>query len=169
MNATEYQGLAQRTSADGHNRQLNGEMGLIGESGEVVDAIKKWTFQTTKGTEFPREKVIEEIGDVCWYAAEYCVGVNLDLAQCLDSVRYAGTETRVQELAMDLAYYAIMVYRVGVFDRERILGTMLRIAERILITSCRSTLEDAMELNIEKLKKRYPEGFDPERSMHRDT
>ena len=28
-------------------------------------------------------------------------------------------------------------------------------------------LEDVMELNIQKLKERYPEGFDPERSLHR--
>lgn len=29
-------------------------------------------------------------------------------------------------------------------------------------------LEDIMQYNIEKLKKRYPDGFDPERSIHRD-
>lgn len=28
-------------------------------------------------------------------------------------------------------------------------------------------LERVMESNIEKLRKRYPEGFDPERSVHR--
>ena len=30
-------------------------------------------------------------------------------------------------------------------------------------------LEDIMKINIEKLKERYPEGFDPERSAHRKT
>lgn len=30
------------------------------------------------------------------------------------------------------------------------------------------TLDDVMKANIEKLKKRYPNGFDPERSLHRD-
>lgn len=29
------------------------------------------------------------------------------------------------------------------------------------------TLEQVAEHNIDKLKKRYPEGFDPERSLHR--
>ena len=28
-------------------------------------------------------------------------------------------------------------------------------------------MEDVMELNIEKLKARYPKGFDPEKSLHR--
>lgn len=30
-----------------------------------------------------------------------------------------------------------------------------------------TTMEAVMELNIEKLKARYPEGFDPEKSLHR--
>lgn len=30
------------------------------------------------------------------------------------------------------------------------------------------TLEDVARMNIEKLKKRYPEGFDAERSLNRD-
>ena len=30
------------------------------------------------------------------------------------------------------------------------------------------SLEDVFEANIEKLKKRYPEGFDPQRSIHRE-
>lgn len=30
------------------------------------------------------------------------------------------------------------------------------------------TLEEIAERNIEKLKKRYPQGFDAERSVHRD-
>ena len=29
-------------------------------------------------------------------------------------------------------------------------------------------LETIMQMNIDKLKKRYPEGFDPERSQHRE-
>ena len=30
------------------------------------------------------------------------------------------------------------------------------------------TLEDIARRNIDKLRKRYPDGFDPERSMHRE-
>ena len=30
------------------------------------------------------------------------------------------------------------------------------------------TLEEVMAQNIEKLRKRYPDGFDAERSMHRE-
>ena len=38
-----------------------------------------------------------------------------------------------------------------------------------LIASATGTpLEDIMQANIDKLRKRYPDGFDPERSVHRD-
>ena len=35
-------------------------------------------------------------------------------------------------------------------------------------TALNLNLEDVFEANIEKLKKRYPEGFDSQRSIHRE-
>lgn len=37
-----------------------------------------------------------------------------------------------------------------------------------LAEALNTTLETIAGRNIEKLKKRYPDGFDPERSMHRE-
>ena len=34
-------------------------------------------------------------------------------------------------------------------------------------TALYATLEEVMQMNIDKLKARYPEGFDPEKSLHR--
>lgn len=34
-------------------------------------------------------------------------------------------------------------------------------------TALDATLEEVMQTNIDKLKARYPEGFDPEKSLHR--
>lgn len=36
-----------------------------------------------------------------------------------------------------------------------------------LCTAYDWNLEEIMKLNIQKLKERYPDGFDPERSLHR--
>ena len=47
-----------------------------------------------------------------------------------------------------------------------IVGIMVTVRD-ILELHCDSTLEEAMQRNIEKLKRRYPDGFDPERSLHR--
>jgi len=82
---------------------INGVMGLCGESGEVIDIVKKWLAQ---GHELNREQLIKELGDVAWYLAEAATALDVPL-------------------------------------------------------------EDILQANIEKLKKRYPEGFDIERSTSR--
>ena len=108
MTANEYQELAMRTlnpELDYKDVLINSVMGLCGESGEVIDIVKKWL---SHGHELDRERVIGELGDGAWYRAEcaHALGVGLD----------------------------------EVFQR-----------------------------NIEKLKKRYPEGFDTERSKNREA
>ena len=51
-------------------------LGLAGESGEVVDDIKKRVFH---GCEVPIEHTAEELGDVIWYIANICTQYNLKL------------------------------------------------------------------------------------------
>ena len=81
MNLNEYQALAQRTADitgdDLQKKLLNGCMGMCGEAGECIDALKKHMMQ---GHELDREKMIKEIGDVLWYVAEAAsaLGVTLD-------------------------------------------------------------------------------------------
>lgn len=108
MNVNEYQKLAMVTkNPDLKDRDLliNSVMGLCGESGEVIDLVKK---HVSHGHPLNREKLIDELGDVAWY-----------LAECADAI--------------------------GV------------------------TLEEVLTHNIEKLKKRYPEGFSTERSINREV
>lgn len=82
---------------------LNGVMGLCGESGEVIDILKKHLSQ---GHELNKEKMAEELGDVAWYLAETAYALGYDL-------------------------------------------------------------EEILQMNIDKLKKRYPDGFRVEDSIHR--
>ena len=106
MTINEYQQLAMTTLNPALNKKdvlINGVMGLCGESGEVIDLVKKYLAQ---GHDLDREKMIKELGDVAWYLAETA--------------------------------YALDV-----------------------------PLEEVFRRNIEKLKVRYPEGFDPQRSIHR--
>ena len=106
MTINEYQKLAMTTlnkKLSNEQTLLNGCMGLCGESGEVIDLLKKHLSQ---GHDLNREKMIEEIGDVAWYIAEIAYALNVDL-------------------------------------------------------------ETVFTKNIEKLNKRYPEGFSVERSLNR--
>ena len=106
MTINEYQKLAMTTlnpKLDKKDVLINGVMGLCGESGEVIDIVKKHLAQ---GHELDKEKMIKELGDVAWYMAEIATVLDVEL-------------------------------------------------------------EDVFVQNIEKLKKRYPEGFSTEKSIHR--
>lgn len=105
VTANEYQQKCLRTNSVNTKEDMiiNGVMGLCGESGEVIDIIKKWYYQ---GHNLEEKKVIDEVGDVLWYVCSILSGLNV-------------------------------------------------------------TLEETMEHNIEKLKQRYPNGFDSDKSVHR--
>ena len=106
MTLNKYQELAMRTANQLNNGQLvvNGAMGMNGESGEVIDIVKKHLFQ---GHDLNKDDLCEEAGDVLWYIATFISGLGMTLQEC---------------------------------------------AER----------------NIKKLKKRYPEGFESEKSTNRE-
>ena len=108
MTINEYQKETLRT-ASGMNRafsmELNGVMGLAGESGECVDLMKKHLFQ---GHTLDKAHLAKELGDVAWYLA-------------------------------------VTAHAIG-YDLETIL-----------------------QMNVDKLRKRYPDGFDPDRSQHRKS
>lgn len=106
MRINEYQGLAMRTSNKELSKEdhlLNGVLGLVGESGEIADLIKKNRMQ---GHDLDIEHVAKELGDVCWYIAETATAIGCDL-------------------------------------------------------------ETIMKMNIDKLRKRYPDGFSSDRSKNR--
>ena len=79
MTINEYQRLAMRTLNPALSRQdvlLNGVMGLCGESGEVIDLVKKHLHQ---GHLIDRENMIRELGDVAWYLAEAATALDVPL------------------------------------------------------------------------------------------
>ncbi len=83
MTINEYQALAIRTinpKLDKMEILSNGVMGLCGESGEVIDIVKKHLFQDHP---LDREKLIKELGDVAWYIAETAHALDIDLETVL--------------------------------------------------------------------------------------
>ena len=107
MTPNEYQTQAMRwlnPALSERDTLINGVMGLCGESGEVIDILKKHEFQ---GHELNVPKLVDELGDVAWYLALACTALSI-------------------------------------------------------------TLDDVMQHNIDKLRSRYPEGFDSDRSIHRE-
>ena len=65
----DYQKLAMRTANPECKHIANFGLGLTGESGEVVEIIKKHLFH---GHELDKDKIIKEMGDCAWYLASGC-------------------------------------------------------------------------------------------------
>lgn len=84
---------------------INGLFGLSGESGELIDMVKKWIFHEK---ELDEDHAKKELGDVMWYVAMICESFGW-------------------------------------------------------------SLDEIMQMNVDKLKKRYPEGFDTERANNRKS
>lgn len=106
MDIKEFQAKSVRTV----NKNLTTEqlmsnmcMGMSGETGEVIDVIKKHLYQ---GHTLDMEHLKEEIGDVMFYIVNLATVLNLDM-------------------------------------------------------------QDILKCNIEKLEKRYPEGFEINKSVER--
>lgn len=53
---------------NGHfSRMDNSIAGLAGEAGEVADMWKKIKFHSLDYNDDTKEKLIKELGDICWY------------------------------------------------------------------------------------------------------
>ena len=187
MRIEEYQPLAMRTSTEGHDRVRNGCLGLIGESGEIIDIIKKWEFQSGENPPFPKDKIIDECGDVLWYCAELATGLGVTLDELWEKLSDGfygdlhpmnAAASRIDIVAARLCFACGKPFNVlfePTFEapmewreaqaKAQIVGIMVTVQD--ILENCEYSLEEAMEANIAKLRKRYPDGFDPERSLHR--
>jgi NTP pyrophosphatase (non-canonical NTP hydrolase) len=101
---------------------------------------------------------------------EYRIGrrrtmnADLDLRdQRLNAALGLGETGEVQNLVKKEIYHEHQADALGILDE---VGDILFYADWLLETYG-WTLEQAMIENIKKLQKRYPDGFDPERSINR--
>lgn len=90
-----YDKVAERINTGTTGSLLHGALGISGEAGELLDAVKKHVMY---GKELDKTNVLEEIGDMLWYMS-------------------------------------------------------------IALESVGSSFEEVMQLNHDKLEKRYPGGF----------
>ena len=182
MKIEDYQAQAMRTLGKDGDMLLEGCMGLIGECGEVMDVVKKWRFQSPPGSPVPVDRLIEECGDALWYCAELSAGLGKNLGDIYhnaehwyEAVRTVNEDAPIETMALRLSCVASLPMR-DLFDSPvqsnsarrmqeahaaaNVVGLVTQIRD-FLEFHCWSSLEEAMELNIGKLKVRYPDGFDP--------
>lgn len=85
-----YNDAAERFKQNG--KLLHAVFGIAGESGELLDAVKKHVFY---GKELDKTNLVEELGDVLFYVSMACNSLNISIEQVLSenvkklSKRYA--------------------------------------------------------------------------------
>ena len=58
--------------------------GLTGEAGEVADIWKKIKFMGLEYNEQTKEKIIKELGDICWYLMTAALALNIPFEEIID-------------------------------------------------------------------------------------
>ena len=59
-------------------------LGLVSEAGEVAGVVKKKLRDNTYSLEF-EQKMVKELGDVCWYLARLLDELDLSLEEVLEA------------------------------------------------------------------------------------
>lgn len=146
--------------------------GLSSETGEVAEMISRKDTDETH--------LLKELGDCLWMITEACWALGIDLDGLIEE------ELTVQQAALNLTAQAGKVAGImqkvyqghgdplddedGLEARQKLIWGLADCL-RALMVACltiNADLDDLMDLNIEKLEKRYPDGFETERSLHRE-
>ena len=65
-------------------RLLTAAVGMSAEAGEFTEVVKKIVFQGKEPTEDNLFHLKRELGDIMWYVAQACMGLNISLDEVLE-------------------------------------------------------------------------------------
>lgn len=155
MNLSNYQRAAERTmlgTQPVQDAMLNAALGLCGEAAEIAEAFHAHASAP----------MLEECGDLLWYAAQHCKACGYSLEQFaprdnegLDRLWYA--TGKLADMAKKQVFHQKNVSKI---DRWELMDIVLSAVNTALILYG-YTLSDACEHNNRKLLMRFPAGFTP--------
>jgi len=149
----EYQAETRRTAS--------ARYGAVGYTLGLVDECIEFHFSQVGGP------WIDEAGDVLWYMARLAdvYGINLS---AIDSKKIVSAD--ILECAKNVGEYVKKCvfhgHELEVAELARRLEILME-ALAFVAFIFGSSLSDIMEHNVAKLRKRYPAGFETERSVNR--
>lgn len=188
-----YQKEALRTANPECRDLTNAALGLCGESAEFANLLA-----STERTVMIKQHLAKELGDVAWYVAvaSYILGYDLDevagFIACLD--RVSDPDERQKQVIRHLHFMCdsvdstVLSRRLTILcggfadqvkkhrfqghelDKDKAELTLSAILDVLaaLFWSVGYCFEDGLQMNVDKLRKRYPDGFDVEKSLHRE-
>lgn len=181
-----YQNNALRTLNDFGTRdklRLNAYTGIIGEYGEFFDYIKKLYTHNLKPEK--KEEVCnlapKELGDVIWYlSTSLALYFDYSLDDIYDQItggeykkdtgydvdiiyEYINKDFDKDKIFEEMMHFKIILNGLDVAEtREEVIKVVAEILKeiaRILNSLFGKRLSDVLYSNIDKLRKRYPDGF----------
>lgn len=187
MTFKEYIPLAQRTDSNhGDNKMSNALLGMVGELGEALEKaqLRRNLLDDTSNedVDFIRRisaldnEISYEIGDICWYVAEAAAYLDVSLEESMPNRKKIADKVLLARLIIAIARLSDAwkkhLFQGHEFDRNEAAEILHEIFEGLQDFAYRFgrlfDFSDYLELNIEKLRKRYPDGFEAERSINRD-
>lgn len=164
MKLTDYRDSSKRTAGKCTDDYLL--LGLVGESGEVIDVLKKIVRDINNGISVEaalagrKDKLTDELGDVMWYNVVFhddlvennvSFGgvVNINISEAINSAL---------SLTMSCTEFAMLNMQGSKIKTESTLQTVLYGVYDI----CMATgidISEVMKKNVDKLTVRYSEGF----------
>lgn len=160
-----YERLASTTCKDLGTESANilhMKMGIITEAAEVVDILKK---KHAYGKEIDVPHMKEELGDLMWYAANYCKFMNIDFANVIDNIGYEPLYDRSASFSL-YELMELIVINATALDVNSIYDIIDLTLYSIELVD--GTLDEVLTTNIKKLAARYPEGFSSYYALNRN-
>ncbi len=86
MTLREYQDWIETVSTPRVNElgYIYASLGLAGESGEVIEHIKKIVRDNREPTDIEVNELTHELGDVLWYVGKLCNTLGIEMQHILD-------------------------------------------------------------------------------------
>lgn len=176
MNLVEYVPLAVRTEKvlPTIDRLMHGCMGLITEIGEVTTEIKRMTIYEKELDDKRKAHILEEVGDVMWYVAIMLDAINTDIKYVQSASKMplpTGGDGKWEALALMLGVhcgrvcviteYFLVEGEISQDAMPEFLASLAMIISGMYVCSilCGSTIEQAMDDNIAKLRIRFPASY----------
>jgi NTP pyrophosphatase (non-canonical NTP hydrolase) len=174
MNLIEYKQRAMRTAPavaeDDLQTLIVAAMGLCGEAGELAGHLAEVSYSAVPSRETSR--VIEELGDVMWYAALAASVLRMELSG--QPLPHRGPTGFPLVLCGLTGAFSEHIKKAAFHDHpldKDLLRTNLRLIvgwiERMSLACYDVTLSEICRYNIDKLEARYPAGFNSHDSMNR--
>ena len=149
------------------------EHGIIGITTEAIELLSGIRYNVEN---FDKTNMLEELGDICWYLAITCHGLDLKWEDLygFDMEFHDDHEASIDEIIIQagelldhikrIHFYGIDLNPQHCIESLRIIYANINLLSELFD----STIEIVQSANIKKLRTRYPEKWTKETAIQRD-